>query len=260
MTQREPISQAQLIQQLFNLGVQPGMILIVHCSFSQVKPIEGGPQGLIAALQTALGNSGTLVMPSMTDDDDQPFDPAITPCLGMGIVANSFWQLPHVLRSNSPHAFAAIGKKARSITQPHPADLPHGLNSPVGRVYELNGHVLLLGVDHGANTTIHLAEYLAGVRYRRAKTVTLWQNGVLTQLAYGEIDHCCQRFRLADQLLDAHGLQKQGQVGYATARLMRSQDIVQVVKAQLMADETFFLHPFGIDEECDEARASLPSP
>jgi aminoglycoside N3'-acetyltransferase len=29
-----------------------------------VKPVEGGPEGLIAVLQGALGPEGTLVMPS----------------------------------------------------------------------------------------------------------------------------------------------------------------------------------------------------
>ena len=73
----------------------------------------------------------------------------------MGIVAQTFWQLPGVLRSDSPHAFAAAGPQAARITAPHPVDVPHGLDSPVGRVYELDGQVLLLGVDHTANTTIH---------------------------------------------------------------------------------------------------------
>lgn len=260
MMERRIISQVQLVQQLLDLGVKSGMVVLLHCSFSQVKPIEGGPQGLITALRTVLGADGTLVMPSMTDDDDHPFDPLTTPCMGMGVVANTFWQLPNVLRSDSPHAFAATGTEAARVTMPHPADVPHGLDSPVGRVYELNGHVLLLGVDHGSNTTIHLAEYLAGVRYRRRKTLTLRQNGILTWLEYEEIDHCCQNFTLTDGWLEAKKLQKRGRVGHAEARFMRSQDVAVVVKEQLEANETVFLHPFGVDEECDEARASLPSP
>ena len=98
----------------------------------------------------------------MTEDDDHPFDPRQTPCTGMGVVAQTFWQQPAVMRSDSPHAFAASGPQASHITAPHPVDLPHGLNSPVGRVYELDGQVLLLGVGHDSNTTIHLAEHLAG--------------------------------------------------------------------------------------------------
>jgi aminoglycoside 3-N-acetyltransferase len=112
--------------------------------------------GLIAALRIAVGPQGTLVMPSMTSDDDHPFDPKTTPCMDMGIVADTFWGLTGVLRSDNPAAFAAIGPQAARITAPHPIDPPHGLNSPVGRVYELDGQVLLLGVAHDSNTTIHL--------------------------------------------------------------------------------------------------------
>ncbi len=42
-------------------------------------------------------------MPSLTDDDEVPFDARRTPCMGMGVVANTFWRMPGVLRSDSPH-------------------------------------------------------------------------------------------------------------------------------------------------------------
>ena len=40
--------------------------------------------------------------------------------------------------------------------------------------------------------------------------------------------------------------------------LVRSRDIVETVAERLRAEETIFLHPYGVDEECDEARASIP--
>ena len=61
----------------------------------------------------------------MTADDDHPFDPRATSCIGMGIVAQTFWQLPGVLRSDSPHAIAAAGPQA-AHHRPHPVDVPHG--------------------------------------------------------------------------------------------------------------------------------------
>jgi len=247
-----------VIRQLRDLGVQPGSVLLVHCAFSRVKPIEGGPLGLIAALRAALGPQGTLVMPSMTDDDETPFDPQRTPCAGMGVVADTFWRLPGVLRSDSPHAFAASGPAAAQITAAHPVDFQHGLDSPVGRVYELDGQILLLGVGHDSNTTIHLGEALGGARYRRKKSLVTLQAGRLTRVEYGEIDHCCQNFNRVDAWLDERGWQRRGQVGHAQARLMRSRDVVAVVVEQIRRDETVFLHPPGVDEECDEARASIP--
>jgi len=247
----------QVTAQLLSLGVEPGGVLVVHTAFSKVAPIEGGPQGLIRALRAAAGPEGTLVMPSMSDDDDLPFDSGTTPCLGMGVVADTFWRLPGVLRSYSPHAFAAIGPRAAEITAAHPLDVPHDLNSPIGRVYELGGQVLLLGVGHDANTTIHLAENLAQVRYGRPKHLMTMNAGQLTRVDYVEIDHCCENFRLLDHWLDTDGTQCHGIVGHGQARLASSRAIVQTALAHLAEDETVLLHSPGLCIECDEARATL---
>lgn len=61
--QNGTVSRDQLVQQLLDLGVQPGGVLLVHTSFSKVGPVDDGPMGLISALRTALGAEGTLVMP-----------------------------------------------------------------------------------------------------------------------------------------------------------------------------------------------------
>jgi aminoglycoside N3'-acetyltransferase len=253
-----PVSRRELVDRLHQLGVAPGGVLLVHTAFSRVRPVEGGPEGLIAALRSAIGDEGTLVMPSMSDDDDHVFDAGSTPCPGMGVVADTFWRLAGVCRSDSPHSFAAAGPRAAHITSPHPIDVPHGLDSPVGRVYELDGQVLLLGVGHDGNTTVHLAEELAGVRYRIPKYVTVRDNGRARRRSYAEVDHCCQKFALLDEWLDAEGRQRRGPVGHADARLARSRHIVDAAVARLRADETVFLHAPGVDAECDAARASLP--
>jgi aminoglycoside N3'-acetyltransferase len=252
-----PSSAGEVLEQLRSLGVEPGGILLVHTAFSRIGPIEGGPIGLIAALQAAVGSAGTLVMPSMSDDDEVPFDPKSTPCRSMGVVAESFWRLPGVLRSDSPHAFAARGSEAGAITAPHPVEVPHGLDSPVGRLYELDGQVLLLGVGHDANTTVHLAENEAGMRYLRPKYVTVLEAGRPIRRDYEELDHCCENFALLDAWLDAEGKQRRGVVGHGLARLMRSRDVVRAAVPRLKSDETTFLHPEGACGECDEARKAL---
>jgi aminoglycoside N3'-acetyltransferase len=252
-------NEAELIEQLRTLGVVPGSVLVVHTSFSRVAPVEGGPRGLIDALRSVLGPHGTLVMPSMTDDDDVPFDPASSPCAGMGIVAETFWRMPGVLRTDNPHAFAAAGPEAVRITAPQPVDVPHGADSPVGRVRDLDGYVLLLGVGHDADTTIHLAENIAGVRYGRRAHATVMSDGKPKRYEYREADHCCENFSLLDGWLEAGGRQRRGIVGRAEARLARSRDIVEAALDRLRQHETIFLHPPGSRcGQCDEARASLP--
>jgi len=253
------IARDGIVAQLRDLGVERGGVLVVHTAFSKVRPIDGGPLGLIEALRAALGPDGTLVMPSMCDDDENPFDVKTFGCRWLGVVADTFWRLPGVLRSDSPHAFAAVGPRAAEITAAHPVDVPHGPDSPPGRVHDLDGQILLLGVGHDANTTVHLGELLAGVRYRRAAHSTILRDGRLVRVEYGENDCCCERFALVDGWLDAAGKQRRGPVGHAEARLTRSRDVVSAVVAHLTENETTFLHPFGVDAECDEARASVPA-
>jgi aminoglycoside N3'-acetyltransferase len=254
---RQTISRPVLKAQLLAIGVRPGAVLLVHTAFSRVGPVEDGPDGLIEALLDALGPAGTLVMPSMSDDDDYPFDARRTPCIAMGVVAERFWKRPGVLRSDSPHAFAATGPHAAAITAPHPVDVPHGLDSPVGHVYELDGQVLLLGVGHDGNTTVHLAETMAGVRYGLPKYAMVMKDGRPTRCEYREIDHCCENFALMDGWLDASGRQRRGIVGHGEARLARSRDLVEIAMRHLAENETVFLHPPGVDAECDQARASI---
>ena len=73
------ISRTELRAQLGALGVGGG-VLLVHTSFRATRPVEGGPLGLITALREAVGPAGTLVMPSWSGNDDEPFDP--TPYAG----------------------------------------------------------------------------------------------------------------------------------------------------------------------------------
>lgn len=239
-----------LMGQLRALGVQPGGVLLVHTALSRVGT---SPYQLIEGLLAAVGADGTLVMPSMADDDDVPFDRKTTPCRAVGVVADTFWRMAGVLRSDSPHAFAAHGPLAARITEPHPVDIPHGLDSPPGRVYQLNGSVLLLGVGHDADTTVHVAENIAGVRYRQPKYATVLEDGQPRRYEYGETDHCCQRFALLDEWLGHQ--QKVVVIGNGHARLARSRDIVAAALARLRENETIFLHAPGACGECDAARA-----
>lgn len=256
---RNEISTAAVAAQLRALGVQPGGVLLVHASFRAVRPVEGGPPGLIRAFRDALGPDGTLVMPSWTGDDGSPFDPATTPASAdLGIVADTFWRLPGVARSEHLFAFAAVGPRAEEVTSgPLPLP-PHTPESPVGRVHDLDGQVLLLGVGHDADTTLHLAELRAGVPYRVPKHCTILRDGRPVRIEYGENDHCCERFALADGWLRARGLQREGRVGHAHARLARARDVVEVARERLARDPLVFLHPLDATcAECDAARTSV---
>lgn len=251
----------RLVEQLRTLGVTAGQVVLVHASFRALRPVESGPRGVIASLLEALGPGGTLVMPSWTGRDDVPFDPRTTPASSdLGVLADTFWRMPGVKRSAHPFAFAARGPRAEEVVSAPLTLPPHAPGSPVGRLHVLDGRVLLLGVGHDANTTLHLAELLAEVPYRVPHAFTELRDGVPARVEYGENDHCCRRFELADGWLRSAGLQTEGQVGNAHARFFGSRDVVLLAVQRLLRDPLLFLHSAGEHcEDCDEARASVRS-
>lgn len=253
-------SADKVVSQLRELGVVPGGVLLVHTAYRAIRPVDGGPEGLVRALQAALGPDGTLVMPSWGGGGDEPFDARSSAVdADLGIVAQTFWRLPGVKRADHMHAFAAIGPQADYVLQDPLPLPPHIAKSPVGRVHDLDGQLLLLGVDHDADTTIHLAETIAGVPYGVPKSGTVLRGGRPERIEYRENDHCCRRFRLVDRWLRDAGLQREGPVGHGAARLVRARDVVAVVLRELRRDALVFLceREAGC-EECDLARASVP--
>jgi aminoglycoside 3-N-acetyltransferase len=253
-----PFRIDQIAAQLADLGVRPGGVLLVHTSFRAVRPVEEGPLGLIRALRKSLEPDGTLVMPTMTDGESV-FDPRSTPTVDMGITAELSWRQPNVLRSTHPGgSFAAIGPRAERICAPQPLAPPHGLDSPPGRVHELSGQVLLLGVTYSECTMLHVAENIAGVPYSVAHPTVVEVDGRAERVMIPETDHCCRGFRQLDAWMRERGLQREGKIGNATATLADARDIVAVAVEQLRQDPLVFLCPLTrACDECDQARASV---
>jgi aminoglycoside 3-N-acetyltransferase len=247
--------------QLLALGVREAGVLLVHTSFRATGPVEGGPLGLIAALRRAIGPRGTLVMPTMTSGETV-FDPRSTPSEGMGITAELFWRQAGVVRSTHPGAsFAAEGPLAERICAPQPLSPPHGRDSPPGRVVDFGGQVLLLGVTHSESTVLHVAEDIAGAPYSVEHPCIVVVDGAPTRVLVAETDHCCRGFQRMDEWLRARGLQREGVVGRAHAKLAEAADLVRVAVEHVRKDPLVFLCEAGAGcTECDAPRASVVSP
>lgn len=181
----KPNTMESLHQDLLQLGIECTDILLVHASLSTIGWIAGSEIAVIQALQKTVAN-GTLVMPSHTGENSDPkrwgappvpkdwietiyqnmpaFDKRISSTRGMGKIAESFRKFPGVERSNHPQtSFAAVGKEANFITTGHQLTPQFGVDSPLGKLYELDAKILLLGVSYGNCTPLHLAELLSGM-------------------------------------------------------------------------------------------------
>lgn len=248
-----------LTRQLRALGIASGDTILVHASYRALRPVENGPDGVIDALLAAVGSGGTVMMPSWTGDNDAIFDAGSTAAdADLGVIADRFWRRSGVMRARHPMAFAAHGPAAVRLLRDKLVLPPHQMASPVGRLLQVEGKILLLGVDHDANTMLHLAEWIAGVPYALPHHITLADDaGQPRQRTYREPDHCCQLFRQAGNWLRAEGKQIEGEVAHGTARLFRASDLIEVVLPRLRRDPMVFLHRADCPE-CQAARDSVP--
>jgi len=179
-----PLTQMSILGDLKELGLKPGMIVLVHSSLSSLGWVCGGALAVIRALEEAVFPGGSIMMPTQSCQHSDParwqtppvpvewievlrenfpaYDPQQTPTRSMGCIPELFRTLPGVIRSRHPlYSFAASGPRARALTSAHPLDYGLGEGSPLSRLYDLDGRVLLLGVGNSKNISLHLAEHRA---------------------------------------------------------------------------------------------------
>jgi aminoglycoside 3-N-acetyltransferase len=245
-----PCTQELLVRELGELGIHAGDILLVHSSLSSLGWVCGAEQTVVAALMERLGSSGTLVMPTHTPDNTDPanwrnppvpeswwsvirssmpaFDPEMTPTKRLGRIPETFRKFPGVMRSYHPiGSFAAWGRHAAALTAPHSLEPMFGDSSPIGRLYDLDSKVLLLGVVYDSCTCLHLAEYRSAgnKRYIQEGTAMMvggvrnWVNVVIQGLETDDFNEIGSAFEAK------HAVHKRT-VGNAQARVFALREIV----------------------------------
>lgn len=245
----EPRTRGSLANDLKALGLGPGMAVIAHTAMSKLGWVNGGAVAFIQAMMDALTPEGTLVMPAHSGNLSEPsywcnppvpdswlqtvrdtmpaYEQQITPTSGIGTVPELFRQFPGVLRSGHPQvSFTAWGRHTAFITGGHQLDYSLGESSPLARLYDLDGHVLLIGVGHDRNTSLHLAEYRANARPLQRQGAPVMIDGVRVWKQYDdlEIDNDCFA-EIGEAFESAHPIVK-GMVGSAECRLIRQRPLV----------------------------------
>jgi aminoglycoside 3-N-acetyltransferase len=158
------------------------------------------------------------------------YDLALTPTRGMGRISETFRKQPNVIRSNHPHvSFSAYGKDAEIITRNHGLDFGLGEQSPLARIYDLGGWILLLGVSYENSTSLHLAEYRAD--YPGKKEIQqggpIKQDGVRRWIEIRDFEENTDDFEeIGKAYQESDGTLQIGKVGNAQGKLIPQRKLV----------------------------------
>jgi aminoglycoside 3-N-acetyltransferase len=181
------VTRSRLVKDFIDLGLRPGGMIMLHASVKAVGWIVGGPDVILGALREALGPNGTLMMYVGWEDgtyemdswpeakqtayleECPPFDPATSRAVQDWSVLTEYLRTtPGACRSSNPEAsMAAIGARAEWLTADHPLDYGFGPGSPLAKLCQAGGEILLLGTPLDTVTLLHYAESLADVPGKR---------------------------------------------------------------------------------------------
>ncbi len=183
----DPQPVEQLTADLHRLGVVAGDVLMVHVSLRAVGPVVGRADGVIDAVEAAVGPGGSLLVTLGARDDwawvnerpeherldllrgAKPFDCLVAPAEpDVGVFAEVFRTRAGTKVSDHPEGrFAASGPLAARLLDDVPWDDYYGPGSPLERFVRAGGRVLRLGADLDTVTLLHYAEYLAPLPSKR---------------------------------------------------------------------------------------------
>ena len=216
-----------LTDDLAALGLRPGDTVMVHAS---MRAVGGRAEAVVQALLDLLGPDGTLmVYVDFEPTEELPhFDLARSPAMGdHGVFAEVVRRWPGAIRSANPGAsMVAVGARAAWLCADHPLNYGYGPGTPLARLVEAQGKVLLLGSHLEHVTLLHHAEHLARLPNKRVirvgyeidgETVEIEEfdtsDGVVEAMPEGYFGEVMRAFVAAGQA-------EAGPVGGATALLM----------------------------------------
>ena len=246
----------RIIEDLKSLGVKRGDKLIVHASFKSFGYSNLTMCEVIDALKEAVGSEGTLMFPTFTYDYVNELSPVFdvrTTRSCVGAMPEYFRKCDGVIRSIHPtHSVAVWGNNKEWYVENHHKDqVAVGNNSPLIKLKDTGGKILMIGCGITHNTLIHGVEdfirppYVYNIDYSLPKYhrefVCIDENDNIYRqeffVAFACVYDYIQRF---DRLRFLMPIQK-GKILKAESYIMNAKDVWDVAVEKMKEDPFYFV-------------------
>ena len=261
------LSYRDIVKSFQKLGLNMERRVMLHASLPAIGEVKGGAETVVGSLIASCGAviTPTFTLRSMVSPPHGPEDNAMVygekieggaaPEIfhkdmpvdeKMGIIAETLRQHPAAERSSHP-LLSFAGVNAGEALALQSLDDPWG---PVKWMADEDGDVLLIGVDHTRNVSLHYAEFLVN-----RKQFIRW---ALIQAKIVEIPHwpgCSDGF----QAITSHinGFVRQEQIGNAIAELIPLRDLINTATGWMREDPQAMLCNSEDCEKCVLVRQAL---
>jgi len=249
-----------------DLGLGPNSRVLAHTSLVPFAPDVGGPQALVGALTATCEivvspafTQRTLVTPAFGPPDnglrygDAPanleaefFRRDLPVDSDLGEAAEAFRRQPSSQRSSHP-ALSFCGVRAAEALAAQTLEEPLG---PVRWLAEGDADVLLIGVDHRRNISLHHAERVAGRRQFTRWALT--EDGVMTCPRF---PGCSDGFQAVEGRLE--GVVRRTTVAGQEIIAIPLRDLIHVAAGWIRADPRALLCDRAGCERCADVRLSV---
>jgi aminoglycoside 3-N-acetyltransferase len=173
------------------------------------------------------------MVPTFNHGAAEVFDIKTTPSRN-GLITETFRQLQGARRSLHPtHPYAAIGKDAEWLISGHLKAGTFGVNSPLGKLAQRGGYVLMLGAPFHTCTAAHIGENKAQVHcigWWQSKRRILLDDGTILAVA-GDVwrnGKCQIEWDPLEARMRGLNLIRDAKIGDSHTMLMRAMDVIEV--------------------------------
>lgn len=261
------LSYRDFVRTFQEFGLNGDRRVMLHASLPAIGEVKGGPRTVVGSL---LATCGVVITPAFT------FRSMVTPPHGPDDNAMSYEAeakdetAPEIFQVDMP-VDVEIGEIAETLRihpsakrSTHPLLSFTGINSeealalqsledpwaPVKWLADSDGDVLLIGVDHTKNISLHYAEFLVN-----RKQFVRW---ALIEGMIVEVPHwpgCSEGFQAI--LPHIQGFIQEGQLGNAKVELIPLRDLINTTTGWMREDPQALLCNRDGCESCETVRSAL---